>query len=93
MAVAGNPLNAMPARVSSTSSAVQLGAKAAATVSRAEAASEITITRLRPKTSDSALATSMAKARLWVVSDSDRLAVAGATWNSAENTGMIGCTQ
>ena len=62
-------------------------------ISTEEANSDITMTGLRPNTSDSELATSMAKARLWVVTDSDRLACGGIDAELRENTGMIGCTQ
>ena len=79
MAVAGSPLKAIPANARRTRNVVQLGAKAAAMVSSAEAVSETIITGRRPNTSDNELATSIATARLCVVSDSERLASAGLT--------------
>ena len=93
MAVAGRPLKAMPASARRARRLVQFGAKAVAIISADEAKSDVTMTGLRPKTSDSELATSMATARHCVVAESDRLAVAASTPKSWPSTGMMGCTQ
>ena len=92
MATAGRPLSARPRRARNSSRICQLGANAAARVSRAEASSETTITGLRPQTSDSELATSMAMASMPVVTDSARLLAAAPSWNSAANSGRSGWT-
>ena len=59
----------------------------------AEARSEVTITGLRPKASESELATSIATASRPVVSDKDRLLAAAPMPNARENSGISGCTQ
>ena len=92
MATAGRPLSARPSSARNTRSAGQLGARAAARVRRAEASREATITGLRPQTSDSELASSMATASSPVVTDSARLLAAAPSWNSAANSGSSGCT-
>ena len=93
MAVAGSPLKAIPARARRAMRLVQVGAKAEPIIRIDEANSDTTMTGLRPKTSDSELATSMDTARHCVVAESERLAVAASTPNSWPNTGMMGCTQ
>jgi hypothetical protein len=61
-------------------------------VASEDAASEATISRLRPTASDTAPAPIIATASTAVVADSDRLATAGETTNSRANTGISGCT-
>ena len=48
---------------------------------------------LRPRTSERRPATSMASARVAVVTESERLETDGETPRSCENTGSSGCTQ
>ena len=69
MATAGMPPIARPAKARVTRSADQLGAKAPAMVSSAEAIIEVTITVRRPNPSAKAAATMMASDRQKVESD------------------------
>ena len=57
-----------------------------------DAASEKTMTRLRPKISENAPAPIIATASTALATDSERLATAGETANSRANTGISGCT-
>ncbi len=79
MAVGGNPEKVMPASALSTRKLSQDGAKAEAIISAEDENRDATMIGFLPKTSDSELAASMAKARNWVVSDMARLASAGLT--------------
>ena len=65
---------------------------AIASVSAAAAVSEITISGLRPHTSESAPAMRMENDSMPVERESERLLVAGLTWNSWVKTGISGCT-
>lgn len=61
---------------------------------RTDAASmDTAIIGLRPHTSDNEPKTSMLTAKSIVVTDKERLAVVGVTWNSRVNSSMSGCTQ
>jgi hypothetical protein len=63
-----------------------------ASVRRAEASTEATITGFRPSVSEIAPATSMAGAMSPVVNESARLACAAPSLTLSEKTGKSGCT-
>src|SRR3984957_18489771 len=77
MATAGKPESARPVSALSATNVVQFGAKEAASVAAAAAASEAVMTALRPTTSESVPANIIATAKTPVAADKDRLAAAG----------------
>src|SRR5919204_3051235 len=91
MATAGRPARVMPWMVRSANNVVKSGLQAVASVRADEATSELPITDFRPSASDSVPATNRNTANPAVVTDTERLAVAGLTWNSAANRGRSGC--
>src|ERR671939_2165 len=90
MATAGRPASPTPWTARSTSSVGNVGLNAVATVKTETASSEAVIIDLRPTDSESVPANRSETASVAAVTDSDRLAVAGETWNSAANVGSSG---
>ena len=81
-----------PAAARRTRIADQVGAKLMASVKKAEASTEATITGFRPSVSEIAPATSMAGAIRPVVAESARLACAAPSPKVSEKTGNNGWT-
>ena len=93
MATAGTPESARPVSARSATRVVQFGAKEAASVAAAAAASDAVMTALRPSASDSVPEKIIATANTPVAADRDRLAAAGEIEKARVKLGSSGWTQ
>src|ERR1700722_2904179 len=93
MATAGTPESARPVSGRSATNVMQFGAKEAASVAAAAAASEAVMIALRPTMSESVPAKTMAIANTPVAADKDRLAAAGEIEKARVKGGIKGWTQ
>src|SRR5690349_16577152 len=93
MAMAEKPASATPCSVRSASSVWKSGLNAVNSASVPDATSDAVITGLRPQVSESDAARSIITASVAVVTDTDRLANAGGTPNSAVSAGSTGCVE
>ena len=92
MATAGRPPRAKPVSARKISSEVQSPASATPSEASEAATRENAIIRLRPTVSDSAPASSSEGAITSVEIDNAKLAAAGDSAKSRENSGSSGCT-